>query len=70
MKMTRQDKEYTITDRQICNLIELSSRVIKQINLIKEGKTTTNGKDRMDIAVDCCEKTYKVLISLEQTKEN
>lgn len=58
------DKELKITDRQIAHLREEISRVQRQINLIKQGKTHSGYKDRMDIAVDCCKEIDRVLCEL------
>lgn len=58
------DKELKITDRQIAHLREEISRVQRQIQLIKQGKTHSGDKDRMDIAVDCCKEIDRVLCGL------
>ena len=58
------DKELKITDRQIAHLREEISRVQRQIQLIKQGKTHSGDKDRMDIAVDCCKDIDRVLCGL------
>ena len=58
------DKELKITDRQIAHLREEISRVQRQIQLIKQGKTHSCEKDRMEIAVDCCKEIDRVLCEL------
>ena len=58
------DKELKITDRQIAHLREEISRVQRQIQLIKQGKTHSVEKDRMEIAVDCCKEIDRVLCQL------
>ena len=58
------DKELKITDRQISHLREEISRVQRQVQLIKQGKTHSGDKDRMDIAVDCCKEIDRVLCEL------
>lgn len=57
-------RHFKITDRQIAHLREEISRVQRQIQLIKEGKTHSGDKDRMDIAVDCCKEIDRVLCEL------
>jgi hypothetical protein len=59
-----EDKEYTITDRQIATLRETISRVMRQIKLIKRGNTHYNDEDRMDIATECCKEVDKILCNL------
>jgi len=58
------DKELKITDRQIAHLREEISRVQRQVQLIKQGKTHLGDKNRMDIAVDCCKEIDRVLCEL------
>lgn len=58
------DKELKITDRQIAHLREEISRVQRQLKLIKQGKTHSGDKDRMDIAVGCCKEIDRVLCEL------
>ena len=58
------DKKLKITDRQISHLREEISRLQRQIQLIKQGKTHSGDKDRMDIATDCCKEIDRVLCEL------
>ena len=58
------DKELKITDRQIAHLREEISRVQRQLQLIKKGKTHSGDKDRIGIAVDCCKEIERVLCEL------
>ena len=58
------DKEIKITDRQIAHMREEISRVIRQIRLIKQGKTHQGDKERMGIAVDCCKEIDRILSEL------
>lgn len=58
------NKELKITDRQIAHLREEISRVHRQIQLIKQVKTHSGDKDRMDIAADCCKEIDRVLCEL------
>ena len=58
------DKKLKITDRQIAHLREGISRVQRQIQLIKQGKTHSGDKDRMDIVVDSCKEIDRDLCEL------
>lgn len=55
---------WEITDRKIAHLREEVSRIQRQVHLIKEGKTHSGDKDRMDIVVDCCKEVDRVLCEL------
>jgi len=61
----KMDKELKITDRQVAHLREEISRVQRQFDLIKKGITHVSGKDRMDIASDCCKEIDSVLCGLK-----
>jgi hypothetical protein len=57
-------KELKISDIQIAHIREEIGRVQRQMYLIKQGKTHSGNKDRMDIAVDCCKEIDRVLCEL------